>query len=379
MRTRGAIGPVALVGLASLAGLPSGALAARVTSRAPTVAEDAAIVHAFYADRHHRGKPIVEIRVTRQRQGHRVARVTSINRRVHASAARADAPAARATGDAYYEVDYYSWRPTGEWKRDDAVSRKLAHRLHPVPDFYDVRFTGSGTDTTQGYDPGELPSNPDCRVPAKTVNGKTAFRFHIEFREGLSFQASTAIAIDGIDASGTSTTAEQPGCVHTVSDGDGHPVQVPTPTAPATHCSVGWHPVTTDDKLAFGHSHLTRTTDSHGNHELRLNLPTESPDNPGCAAPDGWTRDSSGPVVFLHSILIPDSELARGKPIVRNLRYSVKPFCASGFGGSKCSEQLAWSGKVILTPQPLPKLANLHFEGPAPEPSAPVACNCTRD
>lgn len=327
----------------------SAAAASPVTSQAPDAADYAAITHAFRTDlrlgrtfRAH--SRILEIRETVQ--GRPVARVFFTGIGAHPSS----------LGGSAFSAFYFG--RTGEWRPDYRVSKKLANSLRLAPTRWNVRYVGSGTETTRGSSPGEVDQNPDCQIPPVTEKGQSRF----------AFDASWQLSVVGLDTSGvgkttgtgTNQTDEQSGCIWNSG-----------PVAPqSSHCSVTFR-----GSLVQGafHSQLSAVVDRAGNHELRLRLPIPANDPPLCGAPEAWETDADGPIAYEHSILVPDARLARDSSFYQKVGFSEKVFEACLFAKPQitCNAQMGWTGRIAFVPVPLPTLKDMNFYGPAPNPGYP--------
>jgi hypothetical protein len=322
---------------------------ARVSSRAPDATDYAGITHAFRADprlgrafRAH--SRILEIRETLH--GPLVARVLFVGL------------GAYATDLAGHAFSAFYFKPTGEWTPDPKVSKKLARSLGPVPGAWYVRYRGSGTETRHGSSPGEVADNPDCQIPATTEKGQSSFSFSAGWT--LDVNGMDRPGVGSVNGTGTEQTDEQPGCISMLG-----------PVAPqSAHCSV-----TTRGSLLSGdfHSQLSAMVDGQANHELRLRLPIPSNTPPTCGAPEAWEHSADGPIVYEHSIFVPDAKLAAGASFVQTIGANTDVFdpCLFGKPDVTCSAQMSWTGTISFTPAPRPKLNDMNFTGPAPGPSYP--------
>lgn len=322
----------ALILVAALLSAPAAAQA-RVTSRAPTASEYRGIARAFAADRRHRGDRIEQVRVTRS--GTPIARVFYVPPKGRTSTAR------DTVGPGLNCVNCTSAyeRHGSEWKPDYKLSRALLRQLHAVVDEWTVVFKGSGTDDRTASAPGDVVANPSCkRAPAQESDG-SSFSFRTDFAY-VAADDRAKLGVGTVTGSGSSTLRELPGCVNQTD-----------PIVPQTQsCTV------TISSLPVGRGLLARMTlavDARGNHEVRVHAQVPTVDPSDCAAPDDWWIDSAGPVVFLHSVLVPDASLAAGRffGVRVGARKRVDCFDLSSYPHYSCDEALRWSGEVFFQPQ----------------------------
>lgn len=326
-----------------------------VRSRAPSTADYAAISRAYHADRRLGWKfrahsRIIEIRET-------------IGPRPLARVVFTGTGAFAATGSGsggWGEVfSAFYFKPTGEWKADGNVSKKVAARLKTVP-AWNVRYVGSGTETKNGSSPGEVQKNPYCGLPAAVEKGWSQFNFSAGWR--LNVDSTMASGVGDVKGTGTDEIDQQPGCVG-----------MQGAVAPqSTHCSVAFKSSWPDSNF---YGQLSGAVDSRSNHELRLRMSTVLNDPPLCSAPAVWEHDADGPIAYEHSILVPDGRLARGSVFTTKVAIdkALAPVdCLFGYPDVTCNRQLTWKATISFSPLKLPKLKNVNFSGPAPDASFPA-------
>lgn len=324
--------------LAMVASVPGLAVAA-VASRAPTPAEYSAITSAFKHDsrpgHRHADDRIIEIRVTAH--GVPVTHVFFVRRLAHVSTSRANGD----IGQCGSCSDYY-FKASGQWKPDPKVTKALRDQLREIIPAWDIDFKGSVRGDLSASAPGDVASNPYCEKPPVVESDGSSLHFEAGFGP---------VGVDGLSDSGVGKTTgsgsyrlqQQPGCVNNSN-----------PVAPQTSsCSADFFtPIFA--RGAVPHVQLSGLVDRRRNHELRLNAPVPAQRPADCAAPNAWLYWSDGPFILLHSVLVPDAQLARGSSftIKANAKKSFPCFAPEGYANAKCSETATWSGTIQVTPLP---------------------------
>jgi hypothetical protein len=333
---------VALVALSGLSSAPP----ARAASRAPGAGDYRGISSAFSHDsrpgHRHAHDRIVEIRETVG--GSPVARAFFARLRARRATSRGNGD----IGQCGNCSDYY-FKPTGQWKPDPNVTKSIRDQLKEAPNAWDVRFQGSGTDQINASAPGDTASNPYCNKPPVIETSGATFSFGIQF---------SPLGVDGLSASGVGSTTgngshryqEQPGCVNNNNA-----------SSPQTNSCTDQFFTPVFQKAP--HAQLSGAVNRGGFHELRLHAPAPMQRPLDCASPDEWWLESQGPILFIRSVLVPDSSIVAGSTIRIPVgdKRGFPCFLPAGYKNSKCGETVEWTGTITLTP--LPDWRKLSFSG----------------